>query len=34
MVAFEFKNYDNMEIGKEEVDQTRNYMTELWAAWQ
>ncbi len=28
MVLFEFKNYDAMEIGKEEVDQTCNYMTE------
>jgi len=28
MVLFEFKNYDLTEIGKEEVDQTRNYMTE------
>lgn len=28
MVLFEFKNYDITEIGKEEVDQTRNYMTE------
>ncbi|MEA2033191.1 MAG: hypothetical protein U9N41_06375 [Euryarchaeota archaeon] len=28
MVLFEFKNYDVTEIGKEEVDQTRNYMTE------
>jgi len=27
MVLFEFKNYDTTEIGKEEVDQTRNYMT-------
>jgi hypothetical protein len=28
MILFEFKNYDNTEIGKEEVDQTRNYLTE------
>jgi hypothetical protein len=28
MVLFEFKNYDNMDIGKDEVNQTRNYMTE------
>jgi hypothetical protein len=28
MILFEFKNYDNSEIGKEEVDQARNYMTE------
>jgi hypothetical protein len=28
MVLFEFKNYDNTEIGKKEVDQTRNYLTE------
>ena len=28
MVLFEFKNYDITEIGKEEVNQTRNYMTE------
>ena len=28
MILFEFKNYDVTEIGKEEVDQTRNYMTE------
>lgn len=28
MVLFEFKNYDLTEIGKDEVDQTRNYMTE------
>lgn len=27
MVLFEFKNYDNDEIGKEEVNQTRNYLT-------
>jgi len=28
LVLFEFKNYDTTEIGKEEVDQSRNYMTE------
>jgi hypothetical protein len=28
MVLFEFKNYDSSEIGKEEVDQTRNYLTK------
>lgn len=28
IVLFEFKNYDTTEIGKDEVDQTRNYMTE------
>ncbi len=28
MVLFEFKNYDTTEIGKDEVDQIRNYMTE------
>lgn len=28
MVLFEFENYDNAETGKEEVDQTRNYLTE------
>jgi hypothetical protein len=28
MVLFEFKNYDVTEIGKEEVDQARNYLTE------
>lgn len=27
MVLFEFKNYDSSEIGKDEVDQTRNYLT-------
>ena len=27
MVLFEFKNYDVTEIGHEEVNQTRNYMT-------
>jgi hypothetical protein len=26
MILFEFKNYDRGNIGKEEVDQTRNYM--------
>lgn len=28
MIPFEFKNYDTTEVGKEEVDQTRNYMTK------
>lgn len=28
LVLFEFKNYDVIEIGKDEVNQTRNYMTE------
>jgi hypothetical protein len=28
MVLFEFKNYDSSEIGKQEVDQTRNYLTK------
>lgn len=28
MILFEFKNYNNTEIGKNEVDQTRNYLTE------
>ena len=28
MVLFEFKNYDSQEIGKEEVNQTRNYLTK------
>ena len=28
MVLFEFKNYDITEIGHEEVNQTRNYLTE------
>jgi hypothetical protein len=28
MVLFEFKNYSSTEIGKEEVDQTRNYLTK------
>src|SRR5262249_55510679 len=27
MVLFEFKNYDSEEIGKEEANQTRNYLT-------
>jgi len=27
MILFEFKNYDLEEIGKEETNQTRNYMT-------
>ena len=27
MVLFEFKNYDSSEIGKDEVNQTRNYLT-------
>lgn len=27
MVLFEFKNYDTEEIGKEETNQTRNYLT-------
>lgn len=27
MVLFEFKNYDNSEVGKDEVNQTRNYLT-------
>jgi hypothetical protein len=27
LVLFEFKNYDRTEIGKEEVNQTRNYLT-------
>jgi hypothetical protein len=27
MILFEFKNYDNTDIGHEEVNQTRNYMT-------
>jgi hypothetical protein len=27
MVLFEFKNYDASEIGKDEVNQTRNYLT-------
>jgi hypothetical protein len=28
MVLFEFKNYDTQEIGKEETNQTRNYLTQ------
>jgi hypothetical protein len=28
MVLFEFKNYDNTEIGKDEVNQASNYMTD------
>ena len=28
MVLFEFKNYDRMEIGKEEIIQTHSYLTE------
>ncbi len=28
MILFEFKNYDSKEIGKEEINQLRNYMTE------
>jgi hypothetical protein len=28
MVLFEFKNYDLTEIGKEETNQTRNYLTK------
>jgi hypothetical protein len=27
MILFEFKNYDAQEIGKDEVNQTRNYLT-------
>lgn len=27
MILFEFKNYNHEEIGKEEVNQTRNYLT-------
>jgi len=27
LILFEFKNYDAEEIGKEEVNQTRNYLT-------
>jgi hypothetical protein len=27
LILFEFKNYDKEEMGKEEVDQTRNYLT-------
>jgi len=28
MVLIEFKNYDSEEIGKDEVDQIQNYLTE------
>ena len=28
MVLFEFKNYDKKEIGKDETNQTRNYLTK------
>lgn len=28
MILVEFKNYDNDEIGKDEVNQTRNYLTK------
>lgn len=28
LVLFEFKNYDKTEIGKEETNQTRNYLTK------
>jgi hypothetical protein len=28
MILFEFKNYDASKIGKEEVNQTRNYLTK------
>ena len=27
MVLVEFKNYDSQEIGKDEVNQSRNYLT-------
>ena len=27
MVLFEFKNYDTEEVGKDETNQTRNYLT-------
>lgn len=27
MILFEFKNYDSIDIGQEEVNQTRNYMS-------
>jgi hypothetical protein len=27
MILFEFKNYDSEDVGKEEVNQTRNYLT-------
>ena len=28
MILFEFKNYDKDEIGKDEINQTRNYLTK------
>lgn len=28
LILFEFKNYDKTDIGKEEVNQTRNYLTK------
>lgn len=28
LILFEFKNYDTQEIGKEETNQTRNYLTK------
>jgi hypothetical protein len=28
MILFEFKNYDRTEVGKDEVNQTRNYLTK------
>lgn len=28
MVLFEFKNYDASEVGKDEVNQTRNYLSK------
>jgi len=28
MILIEFKNYDKIDIGKDEVNQTRNYLTE------
>ena len=28
MVLFEFKNYDRAEVGKDEINQTRNYLTK------
>jgi hypothetical protein len=28
LVLFEFKNYDGSEVGKDEVNQTRNYLTQ------
>jgi hypothetical protein len=30
MVLFEFKNYDTEEIGKDETNQTRNYLQKQW----